>query len=71
MSSGGRLSARENKNTFQWNAYRLLKWLLGGGVFRGGVCPGRVSAQGGVSVSQHALGRGVSAPVHTGFIPPL
>ena len=33
--------------------------LLGGG----GVCPG--------GVSQHALGRGVSAPVHAGIHPPL
>ena len=35
----------------------------------GGVCPGSVCP--GVCVSQYALGRGVSAPVHAGIHPPV
>ena len=53
-----------NKNAFQLDAYGPQQWLPGGGVvFQH--APGR-----GVCVSQYALGRGMSAPVHAGIHPP-
>ena len=44
-----------------------------GGVCWGGVCPGGSVGGGGLTrggVSQHALGRGVSAPVYAGIQTP-
>ena len=49
--------------TGRWSVYLGGVWP--GGVCLGGVCPG-VSAW-GVCVSQHALGKGVSVPVHAGM----